>query len=102
MYYVLMLYETHTPRHGYMKVWPVGLWCPICEKNGIIRDNAHKPLYIPKRGIDGGERIVIYACISCYLRYNAVHVLTFKDLKDYHQCRLELEDHLNTLSRADS
>ena len=102
MYYVLMLYETHNPRHGYKKIWPSSLWCPVCEKNGIIRDGFHRPFYIPKPAIEGGERIVIYTCTTCYARYSSLIVLTLQDLKDYHQCRLELEDHLNTLSRADS
>lgn len=95
-----MLYETHNPQCGYRKVWPESLWCPICAKNGIIRDGAHKPLYVPKRGMSEGEKVVIYVCNSCYQRYRFVSVQSVKDLKDYHQCRLELEDHLSTIARA--
>ena len=96
-----MLYETHYPQQGYKKVWPESLWCPICQRNGIIRDGAHKPLYVPKRGVEGGERMVYYVCISCYNRYRDLLCLTLKDIKDYHQCRLELETHLNMLNRED-
>lgn len=95
-----MLYETHVPRYGYKKVWPTSFKCPVCELNGIVRSNSHKPLYIPKKGLQGGERCVYYVCHTCHVRYRNSNYLTLKDLKDYHQCHLEFENHLNTLNRA--
>ena len=99
LYNIVMLYESHVPRSNYTKIWPTKLWCPICNKNGIIRDGSHKPLYVPVLGTQGGERCVYYICNSCYVRYKNHVFYTLKDLKDHEQCRLELESHLSTLDR---
>ena len=96
-----MLYETHYPQKGYQKVWPISLWCPICEKNGIIREGAHKPLYVPKRGMQGGERRVYYVCISCHTQYRNLTCYTLQETKEHHKCHLDYVNHLNTLDRAE-
>ena len=95
-----MLYETHVPRKGYIKVWPESIRCPVCESNGVLREGSHKPFYIPKLGLEGGERICVYACNTCYQRYGSLSFLTLQEFKENVKCRSELRIHLATKPKA--
>lgn len=93
-----LLYETHVPRYGYTKIWPESWLCPLCNKRGIMRHVAHRPLYIPVNKADVGERVVIYVCMECYkVCHDKRFIDTIESAKECIKCHLELKTHLRTL-----
>lgn len=97
----LLLYETHIPQKGYTKVWPRDVKCPVCCLNIITRDRSHKPLYIPNRHSEGGERVVIYVCTTCYLTLKNTTAMTVEELIEEYKCHMELKTHLKSVLRGE-
>ena len=91
-----LLYEEHWPQLGYEKRWPDSIWCPICGKNSIMRPKAQKAFYVPRRDLQGGERVCIYVCNTCNHRYKGLSLLTVNEFKEWHKCHLDYGMHLNT------
>lgn len=92
-----LLYETHVPIKGYRKIWPTDVKCPVCRTNIIVRDGANKPLYVPNKKLAGGERVVIYVCTTCYIRYKNSAAMTVEELIEEYKCHLELKTHLRSV-----
>ena len=97
-----MTYETHKPIKGYRKVWPETPWCPICGKNNVVLPGSHRPLYIPGRNIEGGERVCVYVCNTCYSKFHTLNFSYFYEYKEWYKCHLEFETHLRHLQKAPS
>lgn len=95
----LLLYETHVPQKGYIKLWPTDVKCPVCQVNVITRDKSHKPLYIPNKKYTGGERVVIYVCNTCYQAFKNTDAMTVENLKEEYKCHMELKMHLRSVLR---
>ncbi len=105
MYYTIMntnllLYETHVPIKGYTKLWPTDIKCPVCQINVITRDKSHKPLYVPNKKYEGGEKVVIYVCTTCYQTFKNTGAMTVEELKEEYKCHMELKMHLRSVLRT--
>jgi len=106
LYYIIMkssllLYETHVPQKGFTKIWPTDVKCPVCNFNIIARPGSHKPLYIPNRHSEGGERVVIYVCTTCYLTLKHTTAVTVEELIEEYKCHMELKNHLKSILRGE-
>lgn len=95
----LLLYETHVPQKGYRKIWPEDIKCPVCRSNIIVRSGSHKPLYIPNKKFEGGDRVVIYVCTTCYLTFKNTAAMTVDELIEEYKCHMELKTHLRSILR---